>query len=237
MAISITIIIRQTLNILRQRDQPASRFNVKSISFVCWSPWVSGYMLIGVVFGVLGGLFNLAHDQVIRCCSNFWKSLSRSNASNASNASRGLQFGLLKVLFPPQKMHISDRWSDGTLRGSPKAKIRDGSGGICCSYPQWPGVSSDNLWGLGSTWVGVGNTGQICWISWMFLDLFDVFWLCFCIWLVVSNIFFFHNIGDNPSHLLSFFQRGWNHQPGMFVVAHPVITTCCWWVVHKIPIL
>lgn len=26
-----------------------------------------------MVFGVLGGLFNLAHDQVIRCCSNFWK--------------------------------------------------------------------------------------------------------------------------------------------------------------------
>eukprot|EP00435_Cladocopium_sp_Y103_P003729 s3729_g1.t1 len=33
----------------------------------------AGYMLIGVVFGVLGGLFNLAHDHVIRCCSNFWK--------------------------------------------------------------------------------------------------------------------------------------------------------------------
>lgn len=35
----------------------------------------SGYMLIGGVFGVLGGLFNLAHDQVTRCCAKFWKIL------------------------------------------------------------------------------------------------------------------------------------------------------------------
>ncbi|CAK9033484.1 unnamed protein product, partial [Durusdinium trenchii] len=33
-----------------------------------------GYMAIGVVFGLLGGLFNLAHDQTIRSCGRLWRS-------------------------------------------------------------------------------------------------------------------------------------------------------------------
>eukprot|EP00434_Breviolum_minutum_P034477 symbB.v1.2.030520.t1/scaffold3447.1/size56486/5 len=37
-------------------------------------------MLIGGVFGVLGGLFNLAHDQVTRCCAKFWKTSKTENA-------------------------------------------------------------------------------------------------------------------------------------------------------------
>ena len=31
-------------------------------------------------------------------------------------------------------------------------------------------------------------------------------------WLVVSNIFIFHYIWDNPSHWLAYFSGGWNHQ-------------------------
>ena len=40
----------------------------------------------------------------------------------------------------------------------------------------------------------------------------------FYIWLVVSNIFYFHNIWDNPSFWLmtNMFEDGLNHQPDMF---------------------
>ncbi|CAL1145472.1 unnamed protein product, partial [Cladocopium goreaui] len=66
----------------------------------------AGYMLIGVVFGVLGGLFNLAHDQVIRCCRSqpvllntlFSKEFFQGNEVNSSEVHMLLLALLVKAI-------------------------------------------------------------------------------------------------------------------------------------------
>ena len=40
-----------------------------------------------------------------------------------------------------------------------------------------------------------------------------------------QSVFIFHNIWDNPSHWLIFFQRGWNYQPGIFSIIYQWIET------------
>ena len=44
-------------------------------------------------------------------------------------------------------------------------------------------------------------------------------------WL--GTFFIFHNIWDNPSHWLIFFQRGWNHQPE-YVYNHWILSIFCY---------
>lgn len=64
----------------------------------------SGYMLIGGVFGVLGGLFNLAHDQVTRCCAKFWKILRLQHCNKwiwvGSCLQKRLRMRKIFIIFP-----------------------------------------------------------------------------------------------------------------------------------------
>ena len=59
---------------------------------------------------------------------------------------------------------------------------------------------------------------------------YAIFALWNFIWVVVSNIFYFHPYLGKIPILTNIFQRGWNHQPAMmYKKNHPRWTARCWW--------